>query len=80
MNKRIQQLVGQAGFQPNLNWDHTDWHAAGHSNLFEKFAELIVRECSEYLSCAMEVHSQQEQDLMNLAARKIKEYFGVENE
>lgn len=46
MNKRIQELAEQAGFHPVLNWDHTDWHAAGHSNLFEKFAELIVRECA----------------------------------
>ncbi len=46
MNERIKKLAEQAGFHPALNWDHTDWHAAGHSNLFEKFAELIVRECA----------------------------------
>ena len=47
MNERIRELVKQAGFHPDSNWDHTDWHAAGHSDVFEKFAELIVRECTE---------------------------------
>ena len=46
MNERIRELAEQAGFYPDPNWDHTDWHAAGHSDLFEKFAELIVRECA----------------------------------
>ena len=53
MNERIKQLAEQAGFllikirNPELNWDHTGWHAAGHNDTFEKFAELIVRECIE---------------------------------
>lgn len=47
MNERIRLLAEQAGFFPDPNWDHTDWHAAGHSDLFEKFAELIVRECAD---------------------------------
>ena len=45
MNERIRELAEQAGFFPALTWDHSDWHAAGHSSLFEKFAELIVKEC-----------------------------------
>ena len=45
MNERIKELAKQAGFHIELNWDHTDWHSAGHSPLFEKFAELIVKEC-----------------------------------
>lgn len=45
MNERIRLLAEQAGFFPDPNWDHTDWHAAGHSDLFEKFAHLIVFEC-----------------------------------
>ena len=50
MNERIRELVKQAGFHPDSNWDHTDWHAAGHSDLFEKFAELIVRECADLMN------------------------------
>jgi hypothetical protein len=45
MNERIKQLAKQAGFYPENNWDHTNWHAAGHNPTFEKFAELIVKEC-----------------------------------
>jgi len=47
MNERIQELAKQAGFYPENNWDHTNWHAAGHNPTFEKFAELIVRDCIE---------------------------------
>lgn len=50
MNERIKELVRQAGFFPELNYDHTGWHAAGHNELFEKFAELIVRECGVALN------------------------------
>jgi len=45
MNERIRELAKQAGFYPENNWDHTNWHAAGHNPTFEKFAELIVQEC-----------------------------------
>jgi len=72
MNKRIQELALQAGFHPALNWDHTDWHSAGHSPLFEKFAELIVRECA-----GVELYWLNEQN-RKAVAEKIKEHFGVE--
>jgi len=68
MNERIKELAKQAGFHIELNWDHTDWHSAGHSPLFEKFAELIVRECAQKL----------ENDGMVEVAMEIKEHFGVE--
>ena len=44
------------------------------------FAELIIEECTAYLNGAVEVHNQKEQDLVDLAARKIKEHFGMTNE
>lgn len=44
MNPQIRKLAEQAGFYPALTWDHSDWHAAGHSSLFEKFAELLWQE------------------------------------
>ena len=83
MNKRIQQLVSQAGFHPNLNWDHTDWHAAGHSNLFEKFAELIVHECAELSVNSQYVNTKSEyyegfNDALIYVGNKIKHHFGVE--
>lgn len=83
MNKRIQQLVGQAGFHPNLNWDHTDWHAAGHSNLFEKFAELIVKECAELSVNSQYVNTKSEyyegfNEASIYVGNKIKKHFGIE--
>lgn len=45
MNQRIRDLAKQAGFFPELNYDHTQWHAAGYNPNFEKFAELILKEC-----------------------------------
>lgn len=40
-----------------------------------KFANLLVDAISEYLIYAVEVHSQREQDVVNMAAQKIKEKF-----
>jgi len=70
MNERIQELAKQAGFHIELNWDHTDWHSAGHSPLFEKFAELLVRECAE-------VADMNAVEAMGLYG-KVLEHFGVE--
>jgi hypothetical protein len=86
MNKRIQQLARQAGFIPDLNWDHTDWHAAGHSNLFEKFAELIVQECVREIesysipvgnSAAGEIAYVWTCDALKEVRDNIKEHFGI---
>ena len=68
MNERIQKLAEQAGFFPELDYDHTGWHAAGHDPLFEKFAELIVRECLSYAKDG-------DIDFMKFM---IKKHFGVE--
>jgi hypothetical protein len=46
----------------------------------QAFAELIIKECAAYLNGAIEVHDQHDQDLCDLAARKIKEHFGVNDE
>jgi hypothetical protein len=64
MNERIRELAKQAGFYPENNWDHTNWHAAGHNPTFEKFAELIVRECCDQVRM--------------VDAMEIKKHFGVE--
>lgn len=41
MNPRIQELILQAGFEPHYEPDGT----FSYSEQFEKFAELIVKEC-----------------------------------
>lgn len=91
MNERIKEIAKSAGFFPELNWDHTGWHAAGHDDTFEKFAKLIVRECAEIaLEQKKWVEDQQvfnpRDKEWNLAriqqsqriVDKIKEHFGVE--
>ena len=44
MNERIKLLAEQAGFK--VNWQHEDVQAIKMAR-FEKFAELIVRECAQ---------------------------------
>lgn len=69
MSNRFQKLAKEAGFV-------IDGMGYAEGNV-EMFAELIVKECAAYLHGAMEVHSQQEQNLYNHGAKKIKEHFGV---
>ena len=75
MNERIREIAYDAeDYADSIVDQGGEFHPA----YTQKLAELIVRECAAYLNGAMEVHNQREQDLMDLAARKIKEYFGVE--
>ena len=61
MNKRILKLFNEAGFhQPEME-------RLGIEEKFEKFAELIVRECADVCSNVLDYHS-------------ILEKFGVEHE
>ena len=76
MNERIRELAKQAGFYPENNWDHTNWHAAGHNPTFEKFAELIVRECAEIDYNKQYKHSSAH--TRGDCAKAIKQHFGVE--
>lgn len=76
MNERIRELAKQAGFYPENNWDHTNWHAAGHNPTFEKFAELIVRECAEIAYNKQYKHSSAH--TRGDCAKAIKQHFGVE--
>jgi hypothetical protein len=66
MNERIRELAEQAGFNP-VNY------MGSNSILFEKFAELIVRECSQMIEdkfdfCGDEI----------IIAEQILKHFGVE--
>ena len=65
MNERIKELAEQAGFK--VNWQHEDVQAIKMAR-FEKFAELIVRECAEIADKAEPYK----------ASDLIKQHFGVE--
>ena len=70
MNERIKELAELSGFK--VNWQHEDVQALKMAR-FEKFAELIVKECGVALSPMLRdmVSRGQAFDL-------IKEHFGVE--
>ena len=77
MNERIKELAEQAGFK--VNWQHEDVQAIKMAR-FEKFAELIVRECvgvCESMSLIGPYKEVQDATLKD-AVIQIKEHFGVE--
>ena len=71
MNKRIKELAEQAGSTHKQNLGVYQFY----TDELEKFAELIVRECSQiskdYQRNYYESHGAR-------IAKKIKEHFGVE--
>lgn len=74
MNERIRELLNEAtsGLEPDLSPQRTVT-----LNELEKFAELIVRECAEWLKQPVnQIPSSKE--AMNIAADRLKEHFGVE--
>jgi len=75
MNERIRQLVRQAGLDdadfPIENWDNVP---------LAKFAELIVRECSNIVfeaGCTEDNQDCPNEELYQLS-NKIEQHFGVE--
>ena len=84
MNEKIKEFAEQAGFK--VNWQHEDVQAIKMAR-FEKFAELIVRECIDKITTYDLVpgHSAKWEDIYDIHARllqdlgeELKEHFGVE--
>lgn len=70
MNERIRELAEQAGITTNLDTDFFGKDPNKWVDYFaEKFAELIVRECSNFLKDTLDDH---------FAAEQLEEHFGVE--
>jgi hypothetical protein len=70
MNERIKLLATQAGFQSYITTHEED------VAMFEKFAELIVKECAEFVDYRLT-----NPDGASMAwceGSDIKEHFGVE--
>ena len=71
MNERIKELAEQAGMTNDKFGMYFakdfDSHCADGVDL-EKFAELIVRECSNFLKDTLDDH---------FAAEQLEEHFGV---
>ena len=83
MNERIKELAELSGFK--VDWQHEDVQALKMAR-FEKFAELIVRECMEVVIngqySASECHGNSHRISYNNgrtgASSDIKKHFGVE--
>jgi hypothetical protein len=75
MNERIKELCEQVGITWKVNWRHQD-AISGTMTLkqFEKFAELIVRECVQLCQECIDDGCVEAQEPME----KIKQHFGVE--
>jgi len=76
MNERIRQLLAQSTNPP---WDGEQ----GPMNEFnlEKFAELIVRECAEFIAPMGDYcggHGEPSAPSSRECARRLKQHFGVE--
>ena len=68
MNDRIQQLAEQAGITSNNLSDGNMSH-----NDLEKFAELIVRECADWIK-----NTDSDPDIGEEDAKALLKHFGVE--
>jgi hypothetical protein len=67
MNERIRQLLSQAGIH---------YEVLPKDTVYEKFAELIVKECLDIVN--RHEYSYHEADPLWETAQLIKEHFGVE--
>ena len=77
MNERIRELAEQAGATINEGFDGKKDFVYGITmspEELEKFAELIVRECADYIDAFNEEHMVEEGTI----GADIKEHFGVE--
>ena len=75
MNKRIQKLFNEAGFhQPEME-------RLGIEDKFEKFAELIVKECIYRVRSRQQFAGEDQQNVtqaFDLLVYDLESHFGVE--
>ena len=76
MNERIKELAELSGFK--VDWQHEDVQALKMAR-FEKFAELIVRECANHCDLLLDhkISSEWSRGTHD-CSRAIKKHFGVE--
>lgn len=78
MNERVKELMEQAGYKPLPGFDFAN---SLQEDFMEKFAELIVRECSGLLEKEAESSHDEGTDTYNILLKEsnwIKRHFGVE--
>jgi hypothetical protein len=82
MNERIKQLLGQA-YDEAVPETWTTLSSEQQGRVYEKFAELIVRECAEISEQSQWSEAKGEyyegfNEAMIYVSNKIKEHFGIE--
>ena len=85
MNKRIKELAAQAGCEPRQMASGATRYMKADANL-EKFAELIVRECSKVITdlpnrmvdAELSPYNEGWRNGRLLAKEHIEQHFGVE--
>jgi hypothetical protein len=69
MNERIRELADEAGID-TTDFENCPIELYGAEQQLNKFAELIVRECSSFLKDTLDDH---------FAAEQLEEHFGVDD-
>ena len=69
MNERIRELAEKSGFFPVPDDTESDWEYRAENARYEKFAELIVRECTNIVLHYTDVDE---------GVAVAKKHFGVE--
>jgi hypothetical protein len=82
MNERIKELLGQA-YDEAVPETWTELSSIQLGRIYDKFAELIVRECAEISEQSQWSEAKGEyyegfNEAMIYVSNKIKEHFGVE--
>lgn len=79
MNERIKQLMLESGFE--IFRDRFVYPRRSSTLYYEKFAELIVRECVELVSVNRDLAIEDGwnvDEAMSTAINDIEEHFGIE--
>jgi len=75
MNERIKELAKQSGAM----FDHMTWVERDLAPVFERFAELIVRECANHCDLLLDHKMSSEWSRgTHDCSKAIKKHFGVE--
>jgi hypothetical protein len=78
MNERIEKLARQSGALPTQDCGVPQWYI--DEDEFEKFAELLIRECADRIvnTLLADLEGPDPDDVLWLAAKQVKQHFGVE--
>ena len=81
MNERIDKLAEQAGLWDNMEPTRREGRYAGYMNVsdVEKFAELVVRECCDWIDGSPSTDAGQLLLTKSFIIANLKGYFGVES-